>query len=283
MGRQDLADALDDEMGRRLLPPTAVRALGLWLAGSGAPYVTGAGGHAVEYVPAQWSGVEPWPVEFPERSRTGTARISRAQVVASTRGAAERSEWAEALVASYVWGQGRTGYGPHRLKEILSEPTVDDELAKAGAALRREGAVAAYHGLRGAVKGLGPAFFTKFLHFLDQGHVLDQAYSLDQGQSHDLATDASVAPRALILDQRVARVMRAHATRVGADMALTSASDVAAWIWSDSGWTSHRYGVYLAWIHSATEQLASAGIGWPGSCPELLELALFDGVWNPAS
>jgi hypothetical protein len=41
--------------------------------------------------------------------------------------------------------------------------------------------------------------------------------------------------------------------------------------------------VYLAWIHSATGQLASAGIGWPGSCPDVLELALFDGVWNPAS
>ncbi|MEU9955314.1 hypothetical protein [Streptomyces sp. NPDC050982] len=36
MGRQNLADALDDEMRKRLLPPTAVRALGLWPAGSGA-------------------------------------------------------------------------------------------------------------------------------------------------------------------------------------------------------------------------------------------------------
>ncbi|MEU9784102.1 hypothetical protein AB0H92_24555 [Streptomyces phaeochromogenes] len=277
MGRQDLADALDDELGKRLLPPTAVRALGRWLAGSGAQYVTGAGGHAVEYVPAHWSGIEPWPVELPERSRTGTARISRDQVAASTHGATERSQWSEALVASYVWGQGRTGYGPHRLKEILAEPTVDDALASADATLRREGAVAAYRGLRGAVKGLGPAFFTKFLYFVDQGHVLDQGCSLN------LSTDASGAPRALILDQRVARVMRAHAARVGADMALASASEVAAWIWSDSGWTSHRYGVYLGWIHSATEQLAAAGIGWPGSRPEVLELALFDGVWNPAS
>ena len=277
MGRQDLADALDDELRKRLLPPTAVRALGLWLAGSGARYATGAGGHAVEYVPAHWSGVEPWPVELPERSRTAPARISRDQVVAATRGAAERSQWSEALVASYVWGQGRNGYGPHRLKEILAEPTVDDALAVAAATLRGEGAVAAYHGLHGAVKGLGPAFFTKFLCFLDQSHVLDQGYSLD------LATDAPVAPRALILDQRIARVMRAHATRVGADMALASASDVAAWIWSDGGWTSHRYGMYLGWIHSATEQLASAGIGWPASRPDVLELALFDGVWNPAS
>ncbi|MEV2192033.1 hypothetical protein AB0I02_13720 [Streptomyces phaeochromogenes] len=277
MGRQDLADALDDELRKRLLPPTAVRALGLWLAGSGAQHAAGAGGHAVEYKPAHWSGVEPWPVELPERSRTRTARISRAQVVVATRGAAERSQWSEALVASYVWGQGRIGYGPHRLKEILAEPTVDGALAMAGDTLRREGAVAAYDGLRGAVKGLGPAFFTKFLYFLDQ------AYLLDQVSLPDLATDVPDAPRALILDQRVARVMRAHATRVGADMGLASASDVAAWIWSDGRWTSHRYGVYLKWIHSATGQLASVGIGWPGSRPDVLELALFDGVWNPAS
>ncbi|MGX1910194.1 8-oxoguanine DNA glycosylase OGG fold protein [Streptomyces phaeochromogenes] len=271
MGRQDLADELDDEFRKLLLPPTAVHALGLWLAGSGAQYVTGAGGHAVGYVPAHWSGVEPWPVEFPERSGTGTVRISRDQVVASTRRAAERSAWPEALVASYVWGQGRTGYGPHRLKEILAEPTVDDALSMAGSVLREEGAVAAYRGLRGAVKGLGPAFFTKFLHFLDQAYFLDQA------------TDASAVPRALILDQRVARVMRAHAAWVGADVGLASASEVAAWIWSDSGWTSHRYEVYLGWVHSAAGQLASAGIGWPGSRPDVLELALFDGVWNPAS
>ncbi|MEU9876056.1 hypothetical protein [Streptomyces phaeochromogenes] len=277
MGRQDLADALDDELRKRLLPPTAVRALGLWLAGSGAQYVTGAGGHAVEYVPAHWSGVESWPVEFPERSRTATARISRDQVVASTLRAAERSEWSEVLVASYVWGQGRTGYGPHRLKEILAESNVDDALAMAGSVLRQEGAVAAYRGLRGAVKGLGPAFFTKFLYFLDQ------VYLLGHVSFPDPAADAAAAPRALILDQRIARVMRAHAVRVGADMALPSASEVAAWIWSDSGWTSHRYGVYLEWIHSATEQLASAGVGWPGSRPDVLELALFDGVWNPAS
>lgn len=77
-------------------------------------------------------------------------------------------------------------------------------------------------------------------------------------------------------------MVRAHATRVGLDIGLTSAADVAAWIWSDGGWTAHRYEVYLRWITAASGQLASAGIGWPGSSPDLLELALFDGVWDPA-
>ncbi|WP_322939925.1 8-oxoguanine DNA glycosylase OGG fold protein [Actinacidiphila paucisporea] len=62
-----------------------------------------------------------------------------------------------------------------------------------------------------------------------------------------------------------------------------SAAKVAAWIWSDGGWTPHRYGVYLRWMTAASEQLASAGIGWPPACPDLLELAFFEGRWNPTA
>ncbi|MGW0844519.1 8-oxoguanine DNA glycosylase OGG fold protein [Streptomyces sp. NPDC002787] len=254
---------------RRLLPDSAVEALGGWLAGPGAAYaVGGVGTHAVDYVPAYWSGVEPWPDRLLDRARTEASPVSRDDVTAATREAVERGEWAEALVASYVWGQGRTGYGPHRLKEILAESAVKATLATAGAGLREEGPVAAYRSLRGAVKGLGPAFFTKFLYFLDR------------------ATDGPTAPgpRALILDQRVARVLRAYATRVGSEMGMASAADIAAWIWSDNGWTSHRYDVYLRWMTATAGQLARSGINWPEpGGPDLLELALFNGVWQPAS
>ncbi len=265
MRRQDLADALDAELMKRLLPATAVHTACGWLAGAGARYTTGPSAHAVEYVPAHWSGITPWPDQLLERSHVQGAAISRAQVVAVAREAVKRGEWSEVLVASYVWGQGRTGYGPHRLKEILAEPNVFDVLERAGATLQEEGAVAAYHVLYGAVRGLGPAFFTKLLYFLD------------------LAMDTSTAPRALILDQRVARVVRTHATRVGLEVGATSTPDVAAWTWSDGGWTAHRYGVYLRWITAAPEQLTASGIGWPASSPDLLELALFDGVWDPAT
>lgn len=264
MRRQDLADAVDAELMERLLPTTAVDAVRGWLAGAGARYAAGAGVHAVEYVPAHWSGIVPWPDQLSERSHTKYTAISRAQVAAVAREAVKGGKWPEALVASYVWGQGRTGYGPHRLKEILAEPNVSDVLAKAGATLQEGSAVAAYRVMYAAVRGLGPAFFTKLLYFLD------------------LAMDTPAARRALILDQRVARVVRTHATRVGLEMGLTSASDVAAWTWSDGGWTPHRYGIYLHWITAAAGQLASSGIGWPGSSPDLLELALFDGVWDPA-
>ncbi|MGW5609436.1 8-oxoguanine DNA glycosylase OGG fold protein [Streptomyces sp. NPDC003753] len=260
--RQDLADALDAESMRRLLPASAVRAVAVWLSGAGAQYVNGVGGHAVQYVPAQWAGIEPWPEGLSDRTRSKVSVVSRAQVVAAVRAAVERQEWSEALVASYVWGQGRTGYGPHRLKDILAEPTIVSALAQA-VVLREEGAVAAYRAMYGAVKGLGPAFFTKFLYFLDW------------------AMDAPSDSRALILDQRVARVLRAHATRVGLSMGLESADSVAAWVWSDTGWTPHRYGVYLRWMTAAAGQLASSGIGWPDSSPGLLELAMFNGIWEP--
>ncbi|MEU6590533.1 hypothetical protein ABZ923_15155 [Streptomyces sp. NPDC046881] len=266
MRRQDLADALDAELMERLLPASAVDAIGGWLAGGGARYAVGVGDHAVEYVPAHWAGLEPWPGAFPDRGQGTVAMVSRAQVVAAVRAAGARQEWSEALVASYVWGQGRTGYGPHRLKEILAGGAVDTAVEQAALALREADAVAGYRALNGAVRGLGPAFFTKLLYFLA------------------LAVTASGTPRALILDQRVARVVRSHAGRVGAAMGLPSAEAVAAWTWSDGGWTPHRYDVYLRWMAAASGQLASAGVRWPRSpSPDLLELALFHGVWDPTA
>ncbi|MFF9091351.1 hypothetical protein ACF1BE_34355 [Streptomyces sp. NPDC014991] len=228
--------------------------------------MVGTGGHAVKYVPAQWADIEPWPHLFPTQRHGTAAMVSRAQVVAAVGAAVERQEWSEALVASYVWGQGRIGYGPHRLKEILKGQTIDRAVAQAAKALREDGAVAAYRTMNGAVKGLGPAFFTKFLYFLA------------------LVTDSSEAPRALILDQRVARVLRLHAARIEAGIGPTSAEAIAAWTWSDGGWTPHRYDVYLRWMNTAAGQLASAGIGWPDSpSPDLLELALFNGAWDPTT
>lgn len=103
-------------------------------------------------------------------------------------------------MASYVWGQGLTGYGPHRLAEILAEPGLADCLAQAAEALRSHGAVASYGVLRGAIKGLGPAFFTKLLYFLGP------------------AGGTVPPPAPLILDMRVARVLRAYAAGISEQM-----------------------------------------------------------------
>ena len=265
MARQDWADELDAEMLRRLLPTRAIAALNNWLAGTGARYAGGVGTHAVEYAPASWAEVGPWPPSLGDRTSNAVAAISRSQVVASVQEAAVRDAWPEALTGSYVWGQGRTGYGPHRLREILAQPQAAASLERAAKTLQENGSVAAYRFLdgAGAVKGLGPAFFTKYLYFLG------------------LALNTSTGPRALILDQRVARTLRAHAARIATDIRLPSGAEVAAWIWSDGGWTPHRYEVYLGWMTAATKQLESVVPGWPVSAPDLLELALFQGAWNP--
>jgi hypothetical protein len=189
--------------------------------------------------------------------------LSRDQAISAVRKALAREEWIEALVTSYVWGQGPTGYGPHRLAEILNEPGLADCLAQAVGALRSHGAVASYGVFRGAVKGFGPAFFTKFLYFLGR------------------AVRPVPLPAPLILDMRVSRVLRAYAASIGEQIREESTAKVAAWIWSDGGWTPHRYDVYLRWMAAASEQLTSAGIGWPPSSPDLLELAFFEGRCHP--
>ncbi|MFJ8188044.1 hypothetical protein [Streptomyces sp. NPDC096105] len=51
------------------------------------------------------------------------------------------------------------------LREILAFDGLDAALAAAVTALREHGPAEAYAALRGQVPGLGPAFFTKFLHF----------------------------------------------------------------------------------------------------------------------
>lgn len=269
MKRQDVADKLDDKVMERLLPAAAIESLGNWLSGDGARYAMGTGSHAAEYVPERWSrkrwsAISPWwPDQLGERSCTEMMWVSRAEVVQAVRDAVAGGAWAEALVASYVWGQGTANYGPYRLNGILKgaepgrESRLADVLSRAATTLQEQGAVAAYSTLNGAVTGLGPAFVTKFLYFLE------------------LALSASPSPRVLILDSRVARTLRAYATRVGLGLGLKSAASVAKWIWSDGGWTPHRYGVYLRWMTAASQQLVSSDVPWPVSSPDLLELALF--------
>lgn len=74
----------------------------------------------------------------------------------------------------------------------------------------------------------------------------------------DLAAEVPAARRALVLDRRVARVLRAHATRVGLESGLPTASDVATRTWSDAGWKPYRYEVYLSWMTASAAQLSAA-------------------------
>ncbi|WP_431776609.1 hypothetical protein [Streptomyces cucumeris] len=264
MDRQARADAVDREMATRLLPEAELAALGNWWAENKATYPeANPGPHAICYTPARWSRIAPWPKEgLVSRSVTGDAWVSRADVASMVADALQRGAHKEALVATYVWGKGkrgsRKGSGPATLAAILKavekNPTA---LADAVEALRERGAQEAYASLRKAISGFGPAFFTKFLYFVGKAGVV------------------AAGPDPLILDGVLACRMRSLATAVGRETGLDPDGSIAAWVWAEGDWTPHRYGVYLAFMHAASRQLARTDT-WPTDAgPDLLECALF--------
>lgn len=104
-----------------------------------------------------------------------------------------------AFVAAMVWGYGKAGYGPYRTLRALSggsaqSPGLDESvlarLREASEHARERGPLAGFYTLNnapGKVRGLGPAFFTKWLYFTT---------------AVDGPDDAAAAS---ILDQRVRR------------------------------------------------------------------------------
>ncbi|MFF0384333.1 hypothetical protein [Streptomyces sp. NPDC004286] len=267
-GRQERADAVDREMAARPLPDAVVRALGRWWEANASVYADGTpGAHTVRYTPGRWARSAPWPSALAPTSAGGDAAVSRAEVAAAVADALRREAFREALVATYVWGKGKRGTpggsGPATLHKILAFDGLDVVLATAVAALRERGASQAYAALRGQVPGFGPAFFTKFLYFT--GAAVPPAHG----------------PRPLILDRVLARRLRQLAAAVGHESGLDKDGSVAAWVWSDSNWTPHRYQVYLSFMQAAANQLAQ-GDSWPsGAAPDLLECALFNTSWEP--
>lgn len=260
---QTLADKLDATMQAQLLPEVAVKSLGRWLTDpeKGRRYRHGTGAHTILCSPPSWMAIAPWPDTFADRAAVASASVSRADVMAVVRAAERSQSWAEAFVATQVWGYGLTGYGPYRTGQVLAQPGAEEAFAQAVSLLADEGASAAYERLQ-LLDGLGPAFLTKFLYFA--GQALPEVKGL----------------RPLILDSVLAGVLRRHATKIGAVAGYEWAAPIANRIWRDSNWTSHRYHIYLQWMYAASEQLTAASIEWPAA-PDLLELALFNAAWDP--
>ncbi|MER6349676.1 8-oxoguanine DNA glycosylase OGG fold protein [Streptomyces sp. NPDC001595] len=261
---QSLADKLDAAMFDQLLPQDAVESLTGWLAdpARGKRYANGSGPHAIVYTPSKWPAVAPWPAGFADRTTAGPSTVSRADVVTAVRAAGAAENWTEAFVATQVWGYGPTGYGPHRTARTLARPHVDAVLADAVSLLVHEGAIAAYERLS-TLHGLGPAFHTKFLYFAG------------------LALPEVRGPLPLILDSVLAGVLRRHATRAGHAAGYDWSEAIANRVWGRGNWTSHRYDVYLRWMHEANDHLTTASKDWRVP-PDVLELALFSQAWAPA-
>ncbi len=86
---------------------------------------------------------------------------------------------AAAFTAAMIWGHGTSGYGPYRTACVLTadrkpknkqlSEQVIERLSTSVETARNEGAVEGYRYLNnaeGKIKGLGPAFFTKWLYFV---------------------------------------------------------------------------------------------------------------------
>ena len=200
-----------------------------------------------------------------------TGYVSRGDVRRVAADCARTEAWTPLLVASYAWGQGRNGYGPRRLSDIRAGATaagrdLDKTLGVAVSAMRARTAVDGYASLVGAIRGLGPAFFTKFLYFA--------------GTQVRPAT----GPAPLILDAVVAGQVRQVATaRAVADSAIAEPEGLCAWLWSTAGWSPRRYGVWLDFAQAATAELADSGGPdrvWPART-DMFELAVFKEQLNP--
>lgn len=83
-----------------------------------------------------------------------------------------------AFVVAMIWGHGRSNYGPYRTASVLAQtdrpmgepidPSVTERLRTSVEIVRSNGPGDAYEYLNnspGRIKGLGPAFFTKWLYF----------------------------------------------------------------------------------------------------------------------
>ena len=249
------AQTLDAALAtHRLTDPTIGRATAaLRKLGPDGPTIVAE--HTIDITPPAWARLGPDLC----RHIPSTGSISRADLYAAAHGARADGNWLPVFVATFAWGQGRNGYGAYRTEQILAgSPDAAERLATAVRVLDADGPVAAYQAmLRGSayLPELGPAFFTKFLH--------------------------AVAPdRALILDKVVATQMRPFAAQAAAQAGSVTTRPVdrvASRLFSNSGWSAHRYRVYLDWARQALTQLHAADPVW-GDDIAVVEFALFRGL-----
>jgi hypothetical protein len=198
------------------VPPAVVRVVGDWRAG-GQPRQQG----------IRWPR-ERWLAAFPESADALQAlpvRLDRGSVRAACAGAAASptAAW-QAFVVVMAWGYGTVGYGAWRTARILRRDAhAPDRLARVAQQLTEWGALGAYGLLGGAcrLRGLGPAFATKYLYF---------------------CPPSVAGPQALILDRLVARWLAEHAC-----VSL-----------NPGFWSSKTYGRYLELLGSWAEAHGTA-------------------------
>ena len=157
-----------------MVPDSLVQLTTRWVAAGRPPQTS------IPWNPDSWKA---WLPEFSTLIDSLPMPISRKDVEKWTRQAnAGEHDAVQAFVVSMVWGYGTTGYGPWRTQRVLTKnPEVFPRLVRAADIERRSGDLAAYSymALEGRLKFLGPAFGTKFLHFVSERAPSKQPLILD--------------------------------------------------------------------------------------------------------
>ena len=129
-----------------------------------------------------------WIEAFPMQSgrlQTMPDLLDRAALRQLCDGASVDADAAEAaFIAVMAWGYGAVGYGPFRTRNVLATTLrASDRLAAVARAIREDGAISAYEHLANAgdcrLRGLGPAFGTKYLSFCQPPGMNPSALILD--------------------------------------------------------------------------------------------------------
>lgn len=179
--------------------------------------------------PTRWSP-ERWGEDLIPAT-LGREPIRRADVVALAEKvtAEDRAAHRDAFVAAMIWGYGRVGYGPSRVRRIMAEEGFADQLAELTCVTLEEGGPAAFarvwerrkSGTR-FLRHLGGAFGTKYIYVLTKAHPQQR-----------------IAP---ILDSVVRAWFAEHAPTVDVQIG--------------DGWTyPHRYATYVETLQAWGDEL----------------------------
>jgi len=116
-------------------------------------------------------------------------KINRDEVCRIVTSNLKRGAVLPAFVTAMIWGYGTAGYGPARVRWVLTgvrgkvatgvpvHPDVEARLKDAVQIVRAEGAIEGFRHMNNAghIKYLGPAFFTKWLYFASAASGPDDA------------------------------------------------------------------------------------------------------------
>jgi hypothetical protein len=192
----------------------------------------------------------PWPRErwlraFPDRARAFERlpdQLDRDAVRAAVGYALARGSAIDAFLPCMAWGFGRVGYGPHRVGNMLGAGTrtVEPKLAAVARAAAAGKPLDAYTLLAGPsrLEGLGPAFGTKFIHFVDRrGLILDRIIAGSLARVSGLSINAVPWDRGAYARYLMTMERWADDLRIGPDdleqVLFTAESRLAGNQWGD--------------------------------------------------